>query len=71
MKLMSKFRCSRISSLVRDLLPIAGSSRIVRNIGSDLLSRRDISIKSLSCNIFVNVCLSLIYFWLVLSYLIP
>ena len=76
MKLMGKFRCSRISSLVRGLIPIPGSSRFVRNDGSDLLSRRDISIKllSLSCrdisikllsyNIFVNVfCLSLIYFF--------
>ena len=56
MKLMGKFRCSRISSLVRDLLPIPGSSRIVRNNGSDLLSRRDISIRLLSCKIFE--CLS-------------
>ena len=71
MKLMGKFRCSRILSLVRGLLPIPGSSRIVRNDGSDLLSRRDISIKLLSCNIFVNVCLILIYFWLALSYFIP
>ena len=55
MKLMGKFRCSRISSLVRGLFPIQGSSRIARNNGSDLLSRRDISIKMLSCNIFVNV----------------
>ena len=29
MKLMGKFFCSRISSLVRGLLPIRGSSRIV------------------------------------------
>ena len=34
-----------MSSLVRGLLTIPGSSVIVRNIGSDLLSRRDISIK--------------------------
>ena len=40
-----------MSSLVRGLLPIPCSSSIVRNIGSDLLSRRDISIKLLSCNI--------------------
>ena len=64
---MGKFRCSRISSLVRGLLPIPGSSRIVRNDGPDLLSRRDISIKLLSLsrrdisikffsyNIFVNI----------------
>ena len=32
-----------------------GSSIIVRNSGSDLLSRRDISIRLLSCNIFENV----------------
>ena len=67
---MGKFRCSRISSLVRGLLPKPGSSRIVRNDGSDLLSHRDISIKLLSLsrrdisiellsyNIFVNVFLS-------------
>ena len=45
----------RASFLLRGLLPIPGSSRIVRNDGSDLLSRRDISIKLLSYNIFVNV----------------
>ena len=66
---MCKFRCSRILSFVRGLFPIPGNSRIVRNNGSDLLSRRDISIKLLLCTIFGNVfCLSLIYFWLVLSY---
>ena len=36
---------------------IPGSSRIVRNSGSDLLSRRDISIKLLSCNILKTFCL--------------
>ena len=36
----------------RDLLPMPGSSIIVRNSGSDLLSRRDFSIRLLSCNIF-------------------
>ena len=51
MKLSGKFLRSRRSSLVRGLLPIPGSSSIVRNSGSDLLSRRDISIKLLSCNI--------------------
>ena len=51
MKLIGKFLCSRRSSLFRGFLPIPGSSRIVRNSGSDLLSRRDISIKLLSCNI--------------------
>ena len=51
MKLKGKFLRSRRSTLVRGLLPIPGSSRIVRNSGSDLLSRRDISIKLLTCNI--------------------
>ena len=46
-----------MSSLVRGLLPIPSSSLIVRNIGFDLLSRRDISIKLLSCNIFKMFCL--------------
>ena len=55
MKLNGRFLCSLISSLARGLLPIAGSSRIVRNGGSDLLSRRDISIKLLSCNVFESV----------------
>ena len=32
-----------------------GSSSIVRNSGSELLSRRDISIRFFSCNIFENV----------------
>ena len=53
MKNMGKFRCSRISSLFRALIPKRGSSRILRNDGSNLLSRRDISIKLLSYNIFV------------------
>ena len=57
MKLNGKFLRSRISSLVRGLLPITGSSSIVRNIGSDLLSRRDISIKLLSYNILKMFCL--------------
>ena len=64
MKLNGKFLRSRISSLVRGLLPIPGSSSIVRNfaepcgsIYSDLLSRRDISIKLLSCNILKMFCL--------------
>ena len=47
-----------MSSLVRVLLPIPGSSIIVRNIGFDLLSRRDISIKLSSCNIFKMFCLN-------------
>ena len=57
MKLNGKFLRSRISSLVRGLLPIPGSFSIVRNIGSDPLSRRDISIKLLSCNILKMFCL--------------
>ena len=32
-----------------------GSSSVVRNSRSDLLIRRDISIRLLSCNIFENV----------------
>ena len=47
-----------MSSLVQGLLPIPGSSRIVRNIGSDLLSRRDISTKFLSFNVFEMLYLS-------------
>ena len=57
MKLNGQFMCSRMSSIVRGLFPIKGSSRIVRNSGSDLLSRRDISIKSLSCNTLKMLCL--------------
>ena len=62
MKRMGKFRCSRMSSLVRGLFPIPGSSRFVRNDGSDLLSRRDISIKFLSCNVFVILSKSNLFF---------
>ena len=51
-----------MSSFVRGLLPIPGSSRFVRNSGSDLLSRRDISIKLLFGNILKIFCLILIYF---------
>ena len=47
-----------MSSLVRGLLPIPGSCIIVRNIGSDLLSRRDISIKLLSYNLLKMFCLN-------------
>ena len=47
-----------MSSLVRGLLAIPGSSAIVRNIGSDLLSRRDISIKLSSYNIIKMFCLN-------------
>ena len=52
-----------MSSLVRGLLKIPGSSVIVRNIGSDLLSRRDISIKLLSHNILKMFCLNSNLFW--------
>ena len=58
MKINGRFLCSRMSSLVRALFPITVSSRIVRNSGSDLLSRRDISIKLLSRNILKMFCLS-------------
>ena len=51
MKLFGKFLCIRMSSLDRGLFPIRGCSRIVRNSGFDLLSRRDHSIKLLSYNI--------------------
>ena len=73
MKLMGgNFFCSSISSLFWSLFPIPGSSRIVRNNASDLLSRRDLSIKLLSCNVFGNVFyLSLFYFCLILSYFVP
>ena len=47
-----------MSSLVRGLLTIPGSSVIIRNIGSDLLSRRDISIKLSSYNILKMFCLN-------------
>ena len=62
MKLMGRFRCSRRLSLVRSLLPIPERSRFVRNNGSDLLSRRDISIKFLSYNIFVILSKSNLFF---------
>ena len=53
MKSIGGFRSSRVSSLVRGLLPIPGSSRIVRKNGFDhILSRRDISTKFSSHNIF-------------------
>ena len=62
MKFNGKFLRSRRSSLVRGLLRTPGSSSIVRNSGSDLLSRRDISIKFLSCNNSgIFFCLFLIY----------
>ena len=51
MKLFGKFLRSRMSSLVRGLFPIRGCSRIVRNSGFDLLSRRDHLIKLLSYKI--------------------
>ena len=55
--MFAKFLCSRMSSLVRGFFPIPGSSRIVRNSISDLLSRRDISIKLLSGKILKMFCL--------------
>ena len=59
---MGKFLCTRISSLVRGIFQIPGSSRFVQKNGSQLLSRRDISIKYLSYNLFEKFfCLSLIY----------
>ena len=58
MKRVGRFLPSRTSSLVQGLLSIRGSSRIVRNIGSDLLSRRDISTKFLSYNTFRMLYLS-------------
>ena len=57
MKLNGKFLCSRMSSLIRGLFPIPGNSCIVRNSGSDLLSRRDHSIKLLSFNNLKMFCL--------------
>ena len=57
MKLNGKFLCSRMSSLVRGLFPIPNSSRILRNSGSDLLSRKDISNKLLSCNFLKMFCI--------------
>ena len=71
MKLFGKFLCSHMSSLVRGLFPLRGCSRIVRNSGFDLLSRRDHSVKLLSYNflkmflsisILIFVSFKLIYF---------
>ena len=58
MKSIGRFLPNCMSSLVQRLLPIPGSSRIDRNIGSDLLRRRDISTKLLSYNIFEMLFLS-------------
>ena len=58
MKSIGRFVPSRMSSLFRCLLPIPGSSRIVRTIASDLLSRSDISTKFLSLIIFEMLYLS-------------
>ena len=64
MRSIGRFLPSRMWSLVRVLLPVLGSSRIVRNIGSDLLRRRDISTKFLSYNILkCCICLILILFF--------
>ena len=59
MKSIGRFLPSRMSSLVRRLLPIPGSSRIVRNIRSDLLRRRDTS-TSFCQIIFLKCCICLI-----------
>ena len=59
MKSIVRFLPNRMSSLVRGLFPIPGISRIVRNIGSDLLSRRDISTKFLSYKFFEMLYLSI------------
>ena len=70
MKSIGRFRSSRMSSLVRGLLPIPGSSRIVRKNGFDhLLSRRDVSTKFSSYNNFLNLLYlsnSSLMFWFVL-----
>ena len=58
MESTGRFLPSRMSSLVRCLLPITGSSRIVRHIGPDLLSCREISTKFLSYNFFEMLYLS-------------
>ena len=58
MKSIGRFLPSRMSFLVRRFLPIPGSSRVVRNIGADLLRRRNISTKFLSYNIFEMLYLS-------------
>ena len=64
MKSIGRFLPSRTLSLVRGLLRIPGSFRIVRNNGSDLLSRRDISTKLLSVTFLKGcICLILIYFF--------
>ena len=52
MKSIGRFLPGRTSSLVRGLLPIPGSSRIVRKIDSDILSRGDNFSKFLSYNLF-------------------
>ena len=57
MKSVGRFT-NRMLSLVGGLLTIPGSSRIVRKIGSNFLSRRDISTKFLSTNIFLMLFLS-------------
>ena len=55
MKSIGRFLRSRTSSLFRGLLPMRGSSCIVWKIGSDILTRREISTKCLSNKIFINV----------------
>ena len=58
MKSIGRYLPNSKSSLVRCLLPMLGSSRFVRKIGSDLLSGRDKSTKFLSYNIFTVLYLS-------------
>ena len=60
MKSISRFLPDRMSSLVRRILPIPGSSRFIRNIGYDLSRRRHISTKFLSYNTFMKCCVCLI-----------
>ena len=55
MKSIGRFLPSPTSSLVRGLFPIPSSSRIVRKIVSDLLSRRDFSTKFFVIQNFSNV----------------
>ena len=59
MKSVGRFLPGRMSSLVRGLLPVPVSSLIVRKFGSDPLSRRDVSTKFLSDNLFEKLYLSI------------
>ena len=55
MKSIGRILLSRTSSLVRGLLPIPGSSRIVRKIGCDLLSRGDIQLNFCHITLFFQM----------------